>query len=350
MSGPIPCPSCGQPVPPGRLACPSCGALVASVARVEPIAATGDDDDLAGVPPDAEPEPAAAEGSAVPEPGWPQEGAAAIEAPPGAPPPAAMERPVDDAPEAEDIVPGGTVPGSYLPPTPLQRAGADPPGGAYAPPPPAAPATWPPPAPPATWPPPAPPAPPAATGGWIPPTPGPVGSTPAGVPPAASSVGTGAPGGPPRDAREAVPGRASILADLPFDAPDQLEGWLIALGGGLGIIGFFLPWTASLGTGLEGYFGSWGLGIVSHLPVFAFLVIVTALAVLPNRVATWVRSGVCGMVGGGLLFGIVWLYLGSDASQLGALLSAVAAILLIAGGVIAVAPGRTAHRGEDAQT
>ncbi|MCI0584716.1 MAG: hypothetical protein L0227_17810, partial [Chloroflexi bacterium] len=35
MSGPIPCSSCGQPVPPGRLACPSCGALVASVSRID---------------------------------------------------------------------------------------------------------------------------------------------------------------------------------------------------------------------------------------------------------------------------------------------------------------------------
>jgi hypothetical protein len=56
------------------------------------------------------------------------------------------------------------------------------------------------------------------------------------------------------------------------------------------------------------------------------------------------------MVGGGLLFGIVWLYLGSDASQLGALLAAVGSILLIAGGIIAIAPGRAAHRGEDTRT
>ena len=73
-----------------------------------------------------------------------------------------------------------------------------------------------------------------------------------------------------------------------------------------------------------------------------------ALAVLPNRVATWVRSGACGTVGGGVLFGIVWLYLGSDASQLGALLCAVAAVLLIAGGIIAVAPGRSQEQGKDA--
>jgi hypothetical protein len=54
------------------------------------------------------------------------------------------------------------------------------------------------------------------------------------------------------------------------------------------------------------------------------------------------------MVAGGILLGLVWLYLGSDASQLGALLAAVGAILLIAGGIIAVAPGRSAHRREDA--
>jgi hypothetical protein len=349
MSGPIPCPSCGQPVPPGRLACPSCGALVASVARVEPIAATGDDDDLAGVPPDPSrsrrgggrhgAQPAAAGG------------AAAIDSPPGAPPPGRWSA-RSTTPETEDIVPGGTVPVrtcrprqssgpalirrvAHAPPPRRHRrrgrrrrravvaAGTARDVAASAP--------------------------PAATGGWIPPTPGPVGSTPAGVPPAASSVGTGAPGGTPRDAREAVPGRASILADLPFDAPDQLEGWLIALGGGLGIIGYFLPWRASLGTGIDGFFGSWGLGSVSHLPLFVFLVFVAALAVLPNRVATWVRSGVCGWLGRRPVR-IVWDYLGSDASQLGALLCAVAAVLLIAGGIIAVAPGRAAHRGEDAQT
>ncbi|OGO51861.1 MAG: hypothetical protein A2V84_02450 [Chloroflexi bacterium RBG_16_70_13] len=166
-------------------------------------------------------------------------------------------------------------------------------------------------------------------------------------PPAAPPVAA-APGGSPRGARPPVPGRASILSDLPFDAPDELEGWLIALGSGLGIVGFFLPWRSSLGSGLEGYFGSWGLGISSNLPVFAFLVIIMALAVLPNRVATWVRSGACGTVGGGVLFGIVWLYLGSDASQLGALLCAVAAVLLIAGGIIAVAPGRSQEQGKDA--
>jgi hypothetical protein len=168
-----------------------------------------------------------------------------------------------------------------------------------------------------------------------------------GAPTGAASPGPSQKAANQRDARPPVPGRASILADLPFDAPDQLEGWLVALGGGIGVLGFFLPWTGAIGEGLEGYLGSWGLGSASRLPVFVLLVVVTALAILPNRVATWVRTGVCGMVSGGITFGLVWLYLGSDASQLGALLAAVGAVVLIAGGIIAVAPGRTADRREE---
>ena len=222
---------------------------------------------------------------------------------------------------------GGIVPGAYLPPSSVHRPAPPAVDG-----PPAATDGWP--APgistrPAT-------PPPAQGASWVPPTPASYGATPgAAAPPPAAPA-----------SKPLVPGRSSILADLPFDAPDELEGWLVALGSAIAILGFFLPWTASLGTGFEGYFGSWGLGIVSHLPVFIFLVLVTGLAILPNRVATWVRTGVCGMVGGGILFGITWLYLGSDASQLGALLAAVGAVLLIVGGIIAVAPGRAAKRRE----
>jgi len=355
MSGPIPCPSCGEPVPPGRLACPSCGALVASVARPEPAAAEGPG-------PVPEPEPAAPR-PAAPRPAPPKAttpeaplGAAplaawapksALQPPPGAAPPAppavtaaATSGPadaparIDDAVAADGIASGGIVPGAYLPPSTVHRAGAAAPGAYPAP----AVSGGPP-----TWAPSVPPAPPATSVGWVPPTPGGVGGSAAGAPPVASPAAAA----PPPDGRETrtnVPGRASILADLPFDAPDQLEGWLVALGGGFGVLGFFLPWTGAIGEGLEGYLGSWGLGAASRLPVFVLLVVVAALAVLPNRVAPWVRTGVLGMVSGGITFGLVWLYLGSDASQLGALLCAVGAILLIAGGIIAVAPGRSANR------
>jgi hypothetical protein len=138
------------------------------------------------------------------------------------------------------------------------------------------------------------------------------------------------------------------MADLPFDAPNELEGWLVALGGGIGILGFVLPWRSSLETGIGGYFDSWGLGIGAHLPIFVLVLIVAALAVLPNRVATWVRTGVCGLVVGGILLGLVWLYLGGGAAEIGAILGAVGGIVMVAGGVLGVAPERRVRPPEDA--
>lgn len=146
----------------------------------------------------------------------------------------------------------------------------------------------------------------------------------------------------------ATPGRSPLLADLPFDAPDELEGWLLAIGGGVGILGFLLPWRSSLEAGLSGYLGSWGLGISANLPIFVLVVVVAALAVLPNRVAAWVRTGVGGMVVGGLVLGLTWLYLGGGATEIGAILSAVGGVLLIAGGILAVAPARMGRPPEDA--
>lgn len=343
MSGPVPCPSCGQPVPAGRLACPSCGALVASVSRAVP--------DVSVTPvPDANVDAGGDAGGGEPALARSSEPAQGQEPEPGQEPdraseplaetetrPAAVPTPsiqVDEALAADGIASGGIVPGSYLPPSTVHRPSPGLPGGGYATPPPVTPGG------PATW---APPAAPAATGAWIPPAPAPVAPAAAGAP--SPAAGASAPG---RERRAPTPGRASILADLPFDAPEQLEGWLVALGGGIGVLGFFLPWTGAIEGGLEGYLGSWGLGVASRLPVFFLLVVVTALAILPNRVAAWVRTGVCGMVAGGITFGLVWLYLGSDASQLGALLAAVGSVLLVAGGIIAVAPGRSGEPPHDA--
>ena len=407
MSGSVPCRSCGQPVPPGRLACPACGTLVASVSspvvdaaprldpdpEAEPAVEPGPavepepmpDEVMASEPevapeaaPDDTPEPrpdlhaasdvdvdgdATALGNASPDlestaddeaaldgetaadseaeaegeadPVWPA--AAPLEAwAPRTAPLATPQAPPQFQPDEETVVAaaagdglgsGGIVPGAYLPPSSVHRPAA-PTGEAPAP---AAASAWPGPgisSRPTQ-------SPPGQVGSWVPPTPAP-----------GLGAGTSVPSAATPASKPLVPGRSSILADLPFDAPNELEGWLVALGSVVAIIGFFLPWTASLGSGFQGYFGSWGLGIVSHLPVFIFLVIVTALTILPNRVASWVRTGVCGMVGGGILFGITWLYLGSDASQLGALLAAVGAVLLIVGGIIAVAPGRAARARE----
>jgi hypothetical protein len=441
MSGSIPCPGCGQPVPPGRLACPSCGALVASVSRAgaadapdaaggatgqsallegareasleqrqdpqpetaetradaaetatdpaETVARTAEAvaDPLAGpapsadaadteagpdhaveaesenaipriapsvagraaeiqarVPPPAEessPVPAAAELSFVlaREPGHePAELAPEGELAPE-PRPAPIDADVASGVASDGIAPGGLVPGAYVPPLAVHRPAPGAGGGLQGPEANAATVqpgqpAWPAARPPA-WASPGPPSFPSA------PTP------PLVAPMAAGAGGLLAGGGastpPAADATSTTPGRASMLADLPFDAPDQIEGWLVALGASLGVIGFVLPWRDSLGTGLDGYLGSWGLGIPAHLPFFLLIVVIAALAILPNRVASWVRTGVLGMVGGGLLFGLVWLYLEGGASQLGALLDAVGAVLLVAGGTIAVAPGRSSQ-------
>ncbi len=299
MSGSVPCPNCGRPVPPGRLACPACGTLVASV----PTGSPDEPDQTATViaaKPESAPDPVA-EPEPAPDPAPRPAADWADEVDPD-PEPDAL--PMDEKFAADGIASGGIVPGSYLPPSAIHRpAGVPADGGHDAP----------------TWAPPAAPAAPAA----------PTAAEPTATPAAVPAAG-----------RPTTPGRASILSDLPFDAPDEIEGWLVAMGGGAAILGFFLPWRSSFRDGLEGYFDSWGLGIGAHLPIFLLLVLVTVLSILPNRVASWVRNGVGGMVTGGIVFGLVWLYLEGGGSQLGAILAAVGALLLIVGGVIAVAPGR----------
>lgn len=308
MSGSTPCPECGTAIPAGRLACPSCGALLASVRHNPPEHRPGvedDDVDAERLDPDllamtsAAPDPSAAE-------------AAPIEA-----------APLDDDAVAGGLSSGGIVPGAYLPPSTVHRPALPPADGGYVAPAPAY-------TPPAPQPP-----------SWVASSTAPsIGSAAATGPSTAAAAATGA----VRDeTRPMTPGKASILADLPFDAPDELEGWLVALGAGTGILGFFLPWHAALDFGLAGYFGSWGLGIASNLPMFALCVVTLVLAVYPNRVAEWFRYGVLGMVGGGILFGVVWLYIGGGA-EIGAIFAAVGAMLLIFGGVLAVSPSRAARR------
>ncbi|MBI2777581.1 MAG: hypothetical protein HYX57_10030 [Chloroflexi bacterium] len=382
MPGSIPCPSCGAPVAADRAACPSCGTLVASMAAsiVDPVAAPDapqlaetapDAPQLADTAPDApqladtapaperadEPPvlevadealaPAVAVDALGPEVAGelaPLATAAATAAP----------APGDTSSAADGIASGGIVPGSYLPPSTVHRA--VPPNAL------------------------APDSVPAATraepglrGGaqgvdalaW----PGllrpsatttPVASGPPGSPVPTLSAAAAAPAGigatmPVAPGAAAAtttsrspaprPGHASILADLPFDAPDELEGWLVVLGGGTALLGFLLPWRSALSSGFSGYFESWGLGIGTNLPIVVLVIVATALSIVPNRVADWFRHGVLGMVAGGVLFGLVWLYL-SGGGELGAILAAVGAVLLIGGGVVAVSPGRREVRPE----
>lgn len=133
------------------------------------------------------------------------------------------------------------------------------------------------------------------------------------------------------------PGEAPLLADLPFDAPNTLSGWLVAIGSGVAAISFLLPWAP----GIANYTSSWGLSSVANIPVLALLVVTVVLAVLPNRVAPWVRSGVLGMIGGSLFLGVLWPYVVGDfGAEFGAIVGGVGAIVLVAGGILAVAPRR----------
>jgi len=200
--------------------------------------------------------------------------------------------PTCDAPVAAGgIVPGGFVPRGHLPPSTIHR-----------------------------------PAPAAAPAPQMPLSGSPL------KPPVASAAAPSA-GTPP--AARAEPGRASLLADLPFDAPESLTEWLVALGSGVGAVTFLLPWAP----GIVNYTSSWGLGSASHLPILGLLVITAVLAILPNRVPIWIRSGVLGLIGGSMFLGILWPYVAGDfGAEFGSIAGAAAAVVLIVGGVLAVAP------------
>jgi hypothetical protein len=140
------------------------------------------------------------------------------------------------------------------------------------------------------------------------------------------------------------PGSASLFADLPFDTPKSLPGWLIAAGSAAAIAGFLLPWSRMIpGQGGFGYLDTWGLATPSRVLLLLFTVVALALAILPNRAPAWLRSGAAGLVLGGLLLGIVWPYLLDGASAIGTLAEAAAALLLIIGGLLAVRPARHAE-------
>jgi hypothetical protein len=143
--------------------------------------------------------------------------------------------------------------------------------------------------------------------------------------------------------RPLKPGQASLLADLPFDAPASVGGWLIALGSGLGVAGFLLPWAERMNLALPagGYFGSWGLAGPGHGFALVAALVTLALAILPTPVPSWVRDRALAPILAGVLFGLAWPYLlGVVQPLVGVLVTSVAAILLAAGVVQLQRPPR----------
>ena len=129
-----------------------------------------------------------------------------------------------------------------------------------------------------------------------------------------------------------------LLEQLQIDMPDNLSDWLIAAGSGVAILGFLLPWSDAVvgAKGFGGYTDNWGLASPSHVLVLLLACAMLTLAVMPNRIPAWIRSGVLGVLTAGLLIGLVWPYLiAGMGAGLGVMGEAVAAILLVAGGVVA---------------
>lgn len=277
-TGSVPCRSCGRPMPAGSLTCPSCGA---------PIVASD---------------------------------------PPGEARPSIFADDIGDTAAADGLTAGGivpnpAVPGSYLSPSSVYQARPvepEPPmvmplAGTAAPS--SDDAT-------------------EGTAAGMSASPAYVSPVPPGMPPAPATASGGpatASGGP----AAVRPGKAPLLADLPFDAPDSLAGWLVAAGSSIGAVSFLLPWAPRI----VDYTSSWGFASLSNLPVLGLLIVTAVLAILPNRVAPWVRSGVLGLMGGSLFLGLLWPYVVGDfGAEFGSIAGAAAAIVLIAGGTLSVAP------------
>jgi hypothetical protein len=141
------------------------------------------------------------------------------------------------------------------------------------------------------------------------------------------------------------PGSALLFADLPFDVPSTLIDWLMAFGTGAATIGFFLPWSgvvigaASMG---GSYMETWGIASPAHLLVLLVSVAGFLTSVLPNRVPAWLRTGVLGLVLGGVLVGLAWPYMfaAGFGYKVGVIIEIVGALVLIVAGVLSILPSR----------
>jgi hypothetical protein len=272
----IVCSECGEDVPYGRLSCPSCGALLASVAG----------------------------GSRSP-------GATADQAPPSEP----------------EIIPllGDDAPLSMAPSSVSQSGPREAPD---APPPPASAAS--------------------AIGGYMPPGSSVPPPTPRVAPPP-PPVLTAVAQAPPTVSPVAAPIASAVAADedaaakTPWWEVDGLDVGIdraVAIGAGMVAIGLLLPWSSRVvigSTDISSYFGRWGLTGPGHILVLIAAVVIAVLAVVPNRIPAWLRSGVGGLLLGMFVIGLVWPYIvGPLGASIGSLMDLVGSIVLIVAGVLAV--------------
>jgi hypothetical protein len=127
------------------------------------------------------------------------------------------------------------------------------------------------------------------------------------------------------------------LGNFQLDLPNNLAAWLVAVGSGISLVAMLLPWSDNVvgAKHFGGYTDTWGLAVPSHFIVVGLLIAVLALAVTPNPVPSWIRTGVLGVLFGGLLIGLVWPYfLGDFTAGLGVIGETIGAVLLVVGGIL----------------
>jgi hypothetical protein len=113
----------------------------------------------------------------------------------------------------------------------------------------------------------------------------------------------------------------------------------VVAGSSMALLGFLLPWSVvvigSRGTG--GYLDDWGLASPTHLFAVLGLAGVLALGVLKNKVPVWLRTGVLGLLTGGLLVGLTWPYaIGPLGADIGAMATFIGGLVLLGGGFVAI--------------
>ena len=394
-SEPRSCPSCGEPLPAGRLACPWCGELLASVegalprqppatppqvlARPEPTSAPVEPAALPGLAGPTEPptplgtaEPPAPLRTAEPpeaaEPAEPVEMSESVASPAPVEPPEAAEPaeppgPVEPprppvplalaesmsapgpevapapgigiapapGPEAPPAAPA-RIPGAYIPPSTIQSSPvADEPARVSRPVP-------------------LPPGEPLTVPGPATAAVGSVGVAQAGIVLAGGSVearlrpevGAGPPGAAPPGLPPAAGGPEASLGRAAFVVPADIAGRLVAIAAPIAAFSFLLPFAAAGSIVVGGgpgsdYFGDWGLASIGNLVPFGLAILLFVLAVVPSGLADWFRFGVLPLVLGGALAAIGWVQLtwpGGYGPGIAVLLAA--AILLVAAGGLAV--------------
>jgi hypothetical protein len=117
----------------------------------------------------------------------------------------------------------------------------------------------------------------------------------------------------------------------------EIAGWFVIVGATMSVLGFLLPWSVTVigARGVGGYFNGWGLASPTHVLVFAGLLIVLALGIMRTRVPGWLRTGVLGLVVGGLLVGLVWPYIvGPLGADVGVTVTALGGLALVIGGAL----------------